>query len=62
MTEKQKMLSSKLYDISDEELVKQYNKTRRLVRAFNATPDSNVKKKSKILIIKRKEKSYIIDS
>lgn len=49
MTEKQKMLSSKLYDIADEELVKQYNKTRRLVRAFNATPDTNVKKKGKIL-------------
>ena len=43
------MLSGKLYDISDAELVKQYQKTRRLVRAFNATADTNAKRKARIL-------------
>lgn len=43
------MLAGKLYDISDAELVKQYNKTRRLVRAYNATMDTNNKRKARIL-------------
>ena len=49
MTEKEKMLSGKLYDISDKELVAQYKETRRLVRAYNATDDNDEVEKAVIL-------------
>ena len=49
MTEREKMLSGKLYDIADKDLAAQYQKTRRLVRAFNNTDDDDDLKKAEIL-------------
>ena len=37
MTEREKMLAGKLYDISDPELVKAYEKADRLCKAYNDT-------------------------
>lgn len=49
MTEKEKMLAGKLYDISDNELVPQYLQTRRLVKAYNESDYDDLQTRSRIL-------------
>ena len=49
MTEKEKMLAGKLYDISDPALFAQYLKTRRLVKAYNDTDILDTEKREAIL-------------
>ena len=49
MTEREKMLAGKLYDISDPELAAQYMKTRRLVREYNNAYDDEFEKRKAIL-------------
>jgi maltose O-acetyltransferase len=49
MTEREKMLAGKLYDISDPELATQYVKTRRLVKAYNLSDITETEKRTAIL-------------
>lgn len=49
MTEKEKMLAGKLYDISDAELVPLYQKAGRLCKDFNDTYLDETEKRAKIL-------------
>lgn len=49
MTEREKMLAGKLYDISDPELATQYMKTRRLVKAYNNSQVDEEDKRKAIL-------------
>lgn len=49
MTEREKMLAGKLYNISDPELAAQYVTTRRLVKAYNDTDILDFEKRAEIL-------------
>lgn len=49
MTEREKMLAGKLYDISAPELAAQYVKTRRLVKAYNLLDVGDDEKRAAIL-------------
>ena len=49
MTEREKMLAGKLYDISDPELVKAYVKADRLCKAYNDTYITETEKRAEIL-------------
>jgi len=49
MTEKERMLSGKLYFASDEELKKEYHEAKRKIRLFNQTDIEDYEKRSKLL-------------
>ena len=49
MTEKEKMLAGKLYDISDKELVKEYVNSARLCKDYNDTYMTETEKRAEIL-------------
>jgi len=49
MTEKEKMLSGKLYVAGGEELAEEFRRAKRLTREFNATTEEELEKRKEIL-------------